>query len=435
MVSGRDTHYNNPIMSDRQPGRRKGFRIQRPGIYLGVSILLFIISLFNSTWAAVDQQPVSAAPLYGTTRRRVILMIGDGMGAAQRQAGQWSKVGLTGTLAMDNLPVSGWVQTANVAGGVTDSAAAATAMATGVKTLNGYLGVDQTGAPLKTILDLAGEKGLLTGLVVTSQITNATPAAFAAHINDRNQVLEIASQMLAHNVDMLLGGGEGDWLPDTVPDCYGIGYGKRTDGRNLIGEATAAGYEYGCTEAAFTGLTPGYHQFIGLFGFEKMGWPYTPSLAAMTAAALDSLSTDPEGFFLMVEGSQIDNAAAAGDGLKMIDDVKTFDSAVQVALDFAIANPDTLLIVVADHETGGLSIYQAGVCNSGDDGPFSIPGAGTFCTHFATTAHTAVDVPLTAMGPGSEFLNGTHPNTAIHTGMFRYLTAFEYNYLPVIVTR
>jgi len=268
---------------------------------------------------------------------------------------------------------------------------------------------------------------------VTSQVTNATPAGFAAHINDRNLVAEIASQMLAHNVDMLLGGGEGDWLPNTVLDCYGSGYGKRTDGRNLVTEAGSAGYEYGCTPAAFEGLTPGYHRFIGLFGFEKMGWPYNPTLAIMTDTALDSLATDPEGFFLMVEGSQIDNAASAGDGSKMIDDVKTFDDAVQVAEDFATSNPDTLLIVVADHETGGLSIYQAGACNSGDDGPFSILEAGTFCTHFSTTAHTGVNVPLTAMGPGSEFLNGTYPNTWIHTSMFRYLTAFEYNYLPVII--
>ena len=289
--------------------------------------------------------------------------------------------------------------------------------------------------PLKSILDLAQERGLMTGLVVTSQITNATPAAFAAHINDRNQVLEIASQMLAHNPDILLGGGEGDWLPNTVLDCYGGANGKRTDGRNLIAEAITAGYEYGCTEAALDGLTPGYHQFIGLFGFEKMGWPYNPTLADMTATALDSLATDPEGFFLMVEGSQIDNAAAAGDGAKMIDDVRTFDDAVRVAVDFAVANPDTLLIVVADHETGGLALYQAGTCTSGDDGPFSIPGAGTFCTHFTTTSHTGADVPLTAMGPGSEFLVGTYPNTAIHTGMFRYLTSYEYNYLPVIVTQ
>jgi alkaline phosphatase len=240
--------------------------------------------------------------------------------------------------------------------------------------------------------------------------------------------------MLAHQVDMLLGGGEGDWLPNTVADCYGGGYGKRTDARNLVVEALGAGYEYGCTPAAFSGLTPGYHKYLGLFGFEKMGWPYNPTLADMTAAALDSLATDPEGFFLMVEGSQIDNAAAANDGTKVIDDVRSFDDAVQVALDFAIANPDTLLIVTADHETGGLSLYQAGACDSGDDGPFSIMGAGTFCTDFSTTAHTGVDVPLTAMGPGSEYLGGTFENTRIHAAMFRYLTAFEYNYLPVVNT-
>ncbi|MGA9397208.1 MAG: alkaline phosphatase, partial [Anaerolineaceae bacterium] len=287
-----------------------------------------------------------AAPMAGTTRRRVILMIGDGMGANHRLAGQWSKVGLSGSLAMDSLPVHGLIHTLNVDSDITDSAAAGTAMATGVKTKNGYLGVDRNGANLKSILDYAQERGLLTGLVVTSQITHATPAAFASHITDRYLVLEIASQMLAHNVDILLGGGEGDWIPYAYSGCYGAG--NRDDGHNLI--LNAVGYDYVCIPTAFASLTPGFHQLIGFFAHEKMLRTYSPTLAAMTDTALDSLSTDPEGFFLMVEGSQIDNAASSYDGANMIDDVKTFDDAVQVAKDFAVANPDTLLIVVADHE-------------------------------------------------------------------------------------
>jgi alkaline phosphatase len=364
--------------------------------------------------------------------RRVILMIGDGMGANHRLAGQWSKVGTEGVLTMDSLPIHGWIQTGNVSGGLTDSAAAATAMATGVKTTNGYVGVDPDDADLPTILELAQDLGMRTGLVVTSQVTNATPAAFAAHVSNRNQVLEIASQMLSQHVDVLLGGGDGDWLPDTSLDCNGDGLGKRMDARNLVSEAVAGGYTYSCTPAAFSAIAPGTFHLLGLFGFEKMVWPYTPTLADMTSAALASLEADPDGFFLMVEGSQIDNAAHANDGTKMIDDVKTFDAAVQVAWGFANANPDTLLIVVADHETGGLSLYRAASCNSGDDGPFSIFEGDTFCTQFTTTGHTGVDVPLTAMGPGSGYLVGTHQNTMIYTTMRRHLTTFEYNYLPVI---
>jgi len=382
---------------------------------------------------ASDQKQVSAAPMVGTTRRRVILMIGDGMGSNQRLAGQWSKVGLSGSLAMDSLPISGWIHTANVDGAVTDSAAAATAMATGIKTENGYLGVDQTGATLSSILDLAQGRGLMTGLVVTSQITNATPAAFASHITDRNLVLEIASQMLAHNVDILLGGGEGDWLPTSVTTCNGGSPGKRIDDLNLVSEAQAVGYESICTQSEFTALSPGYHHLIGFFAFEKMIRPYNPTLAAMIDTALDSLSTDPEGFFLMLEGSQIDTASHVNDGSWMIDNVKTFDDAVQVAVDFANANTDTLLIVVADHETGGMSIYQAAVCTSGDAGPFNIQGDGTFCTHFSTTGHTGADVPLTAMGPDSGYLSGLHENTEIFTTMFRYLHSFYFVYLPASV--
>jgi alkaline phosphatase len=407
-------------------------RIGSPGVGL-VVILLFIFQLFQGDNSASGHNPVLAAPLYSTTSRRVILMIGDGMGAAQRQAGQWSRVGLTGTLAMDSLTVNGWIQTGNATGGVTDSAASSTAMATGFKTTNGTIGVDPQGESLTSILDLAQELGMMTGLVVTSQVTNATPAAFAAHINDRNQVLEIASQMLANNVDVLLGGGEGDWLPNTSLDCAGGGSGKRMDGRDLVSEAITAGYTYSCTPAAFAAIPAGSSPLLGLFAFEKMGWPYTPTLADMTATALDSLDDDPQGFFLMVEGSQIDNAAAANDGMKMIDDVRTFDEAVQVALDFTLANPDTLLIVVADHETGGLSLYPAASCNSGDDGPFSFAGGGTFCTHFSTTGHTGVDVPLTAMGPGSGFLAGTNQNTAIYFAMRRYFTTYVYNYFPIVI--
>ncbi len=410
-----------------------------PRSFPAISVLLISAGLL---FGPVEPQAVTAIDLPGRQftsedwgdRRRVILMIGDGMGAAQRQAGQWSRVGLTGTLAMDSLPVTGSIQTGNATGGVTDSAASATAMATGFKTTNGYIGVDPDGGSLTSILDLAQDLGMMTGLVVTSQVTNATPAAFAAHINDRNQVLVIASQMLDHDVDVLLGGGEGDWLPNTSLDCVGGDYGKRTDGRNLVTEAVTAGYTYSCTPAALSAITPGTFPLLGLFAFEKMGWPYAPTLAEMTATALDSLDVDPQGFFLMVEGSQIDNAASGNDGMKLIDDVRTFDDAVQVALDFTSANPDTLLIVSADHETGGLSLYQATACNPGDDGPFSIAGGGTFCTYFSTTGHTGVDVPLTAMGPGSGFLAGTNQNTAVYYTMRRYLTASVYNYIPIVIT-
>ena len=311
-----------------------------PRLFSAITTLLITASLLLGP---VRTQAVTAIDLPGRQytsgdwgdRRRVILMIGDGMGASHRQAGQWSHAGLSGTLAMDSLTVHGLTQTGNATGGVTDSAAAATAMATGLKTTNGYIGVDPDGESLTSILDLAQELGMMTGLVVTSQVTNATPAAFAAHINDRNQVLEIASQMLDHNVDVLLGGGEGDWLPNTSLDCTGGETGKRTDGRNLVGEAITAGYNYSCTPAAFAAIPPGTYPLLGLFAFEKMGWPYTPTLAEMTAMALDSLDADPQGFFLMVEGSQIDNAASANDGMKVIDDVRSFDDAVQVALDFA----------------------------------------------------------------------------------------------------
>ena len=360
----------------------------------------------------------------------IILFIGDGMGAAQRTAGRWASVGQTGQLNMDRLPVSGWVMTHNAANAITDSAAAATAMATGEKTVNGYLSISVDLRELPTILELAQSRGWSVGLVSTTQIAHATPAAFAAHEVNRANYTQIALEMLEHQPNVMLAGGEDDFLPDTETGCY-PNPGHRDDGRNLIAEAVSAGYTYICDAAGLAALDLGNtNHLIGLFADDGMLRPYTPTLKQMTSAALDILSQDPDGFFLMVEGGQIDWAAHDNEAELVINDVISFDAAVGQGSEYAQAHPNTLLIVTADHETGGMRVDLESSGEPSEDGPFWMPDGTDFYVNWTTLGHTGVDVPVSAWGSQSQGLAGTLDNTHIYTVMHRLL-GWEL-YLPII---
>jgi alkaline phosphatase len=347
----------------------------------------------------------------------VILFIGDGMGAEQRKAGQWLSVGQSGQLIMDQLPVQGWSQTASADNPVTDSAAGATAISTGVKTKNGYIGVDPAGDPLSTILEIAHARGWSTGLITTVQIAHATPASFAAHVPDRNDMTTIAAQLLEEGVEVLLGGGEDEFLRTDQTGHYPEP-GERTDGRDLVSEASVAGYTYVYDDSGFQAVNAaGTNQLLGLFADEGMLRPYSPGLAAMTEKAIEILSADPEGFFLMVEGGQIDWAGHANEAALAMEDVLGLDDAVQVALDYRASHADTLVIVTADHETGGMSVGLTSTGAPGEDGPFQMPDDTDFYVNWTTTGHTAADVPVTATGPWSGSLQGTYANTHLFTAM------------------
>ena len=376
-----------------------------------------LIAILAGFPQGVGSQPAGSTPASGLASgghaRSVLLFIGDGMGAEQRKAGRWAAVGQSGQLAMDTLSVSGWLQTASANNPITDSAAGATAMATGVKTDNGHIGVDPDEGVLETILEIAEERGMVTGLVTTVEVSHATPAAFAAHVPDRNMMLEIALQMIGSGVDVLLGGGEDEFLPPAEAGCY-AGVGERTDGRNLIAEAQASGFTYVCDAAGLATVnTLTTDQLLGHFAGAEMQRPYSPTLAEMTEASIEILSGDPQGFFLMVEGGRIDKAGHANDGANVILDVIGFDEAVQVGLDYAALHPDTLVIVAADHETGGMSVSLSSTSAPDEDGPFTMPDSTPFYINWTTTGHTAADVPVTASGPWSTTLQGTHQNTEV----------------------
>lgn len=260
-----------------------------------------------------------------------------------------------GRLHIDDMPVMGSFDNHSADALVTDSAAAATAFATGVRVKNRTLSLGEGGAPLPTILEQAHAQGRSTGLVTTVSVSNATPAAFGAHTRERSEEFDVAAQLADHQaVDVLMGAGRAFFLPTGTDD------GRRTDGRNLREEMRTRGWAAVSTRDALRGVPASTHRLLGLFAAADMSFDIDrtdrePSLAEMTEAALGCLSQNAKGFFLMVEGGKIDRACHANDLGTAVREVLAFDQAVSVALAYQARHPDTLVLVTADHETGGLS--------------------------------------------------------------------------------
>ncbi len=291
--------------------------------------------------------------------KNVILLIGDGMGPSQFGAAWiYSNRLLNRDLRMSELMKKGHTaylvnDTADAI--VTESAAAAGQIATGQRMTARALSMAADGkTPVRTIMEMVKEKKLATGLVTTSGITDATPAAFATHVAHRSNEESVADQELKFGVDVLMGGRKQFFLPESAG-------GKRKDGRNLLEEAQKTGYTVaGTAEELKAAPTTG--KLLGLFNMSNMSFEIDraatqePSLAEMTRKTLDILSKSKSGFFAMIEGGRIDHAAHRNDAPATIRDTLAFDEAVGVAMDFVKKNPATLLIVTADHETGGMAL-------------------------------------------------------------------------------
>ncbi len=399
----------------RRVSRRRNQAIRITKVSVGVAVFL-VCWIGVTRVSGADRPGRGVVPDAGDQPRAIILLIGDGMGEGQRTAARWQAVGQAGQLAMDAMPVSGWSRTGSADNPITDSAAAGTALATGVKTNNGVISLDPYSNTLTTILEHAQARGMAVGLVTTVQMAHATPAVFASHVPSRNMMTEIASQMMDHQVDVLLGGGEDEFLPAGEQGCYPE-WGERVDGRDLISETVAAGTTYVCTSTAFAAVPITTTRLLGLFADEGMTRPFSPTLAQMTQKAVDVLSQDPDGFFLMVEGGQIDWACHDNDAANAISDTIGFDEAVAVAQTYASLNPNTLVVVTGDHETGGMSVSLS----SGEDGPFYMPDSTPFYVNWTTGGHTAADVPTTAQGVFSSLLDRTDENTYIYDVMYKAL--------------
>jgi alkaline phosphatase len=243
-------------------------------------------------------------------------------------------------------------------------------------------------------MELAQQAGMKTGLFATSGVTHATPASFATHIDSRNKYAEIAEQMVESEVDVILGGGLEYFIPSDSAES------NREDQLNLIPTLREQGYSVVLDRQAM--IDEDSDQIIGLFS--PSGMPSEnriPSLAEMTNKAVESLSSNENGFFLMVEGSQIDWGGHANETPYVVREVKDFDDAIGVVLVFAQENPGTLVIITADHETGGMTINGVNRENTVVD------------IAWTSTGHTGTPIPLMAYGPHAVEFSGWWDNTDI----------------------
>jgi alkaline phosphatase len=372
--------------------------------------------------------------------RNVIVLQGDGMAAAQRDLIRLVTVGNKQghDLVMNRLDHTGLVHTdpADPEEAVTDSAAAATAFSTGYKSFNGAIGVDAQGRARPTLLEDARRAGKATGLVTTSQVTDATPAAYAAHVSDRAKQSEIARQYLERSKpDVILGGGEDFWYPagnaGAHPDHPATDPSEESKGDrgNLVERARALGYR---TVSTREGLRRARGpKLLGLFANEEMfehreeghGDLYDPlvPLPEMATKALNVLSRDRDGLFVLIEEEGIDEMAHENNAGLMVKAGQALDRTVAVALAFARRHPRTLIVVQGDHETGGLTIEnpddedESGDELSREDGPFTVRGTDLkVFADWTTGQHTGADTPITASGPGSKRFDGVIDNTDVH---------------------
>lgn len=321
--------------------------------------------------------------------QNVILFIGDGMGVSHVFAGITAN---GGTLNLCNFKNIGFSKTQSSDNYVTDSAAGGTALACGTKTYNGAIGVDADTIAVKSILELSEERGKSTGLVATATIVHATPAAFIAHVKNRSQYEDIAQSFVDTDIDFFMGGGK-HFFTD------------RKDGRNLYNELKNKGYKIfdslddakNCNDSKMGIVTDWEHPD------RAVNRKY--SLADATDKAIDVLKTNKKGFFLMVEGSQIDWGGHQNDTKLLVGEMLDMDKAIGKALEFAAKDKHTLIVITADHETGGYAnIY--GNMKTGDIN-------GGYCTG----NHTATMVPVFAFGPGAELFRGIYENVEVFNKM------------------
>ena len=330
---------------------------------------------------------LSVSAVAGAPPKNVILLIGDGMGFEQVKAAGMYLYGTEGALSFEDLPFQAEMTTHSANDSITDSAAAATAMATGVKVNNGVvsMAIPGDGSELETLLEYFKALDKSTGLVTTTYITHATPACFGAHEPSRNNTSAIADDYLNQTLpNVLFGGGANGMSPSSA---QAAGYIVVTDAAEMLALNTET-----------VDMVSG--QFgNGALPYELDGLGSLPHLSEMAETALMILDNDPDGFFLMVEGGLIDWACHANDLPRTVWETIEFDNAVQEVLDWAAGRTDTLIIVTADHETGGLTV----VTNN---------NAGNYPTvTWSTTGHTGANVPVYAGGPNAELISAVIDNT------------------------
>ena len=330
-------------------------------------------------------------PLFGqdNVQKNIILIIGDGMGVPQITAGMYK---LKNQTALENFPIIGLSKTHSSNALVTDSAAAGTAIACGEKTANGTVGISMRNQKLTSILELSKQKGYKTGIIATSTIVHATPAAFYANVLSRNQYEDIALQLSNSDVGYFIGGGRKFFI-------------NRKDKRNLLKEMTS--YDIVNSIKKFD---ESKSDKIGYFTSSEDPYPIRngriPNLSAAVEKMLPKLSNNDNPYFLLIEASQIDWGGHKNDIDYVLTEFIDMDKAINKVIEFTKNDKNTIVIVTGDHETGGLAI------TSGRRRNFQIK------TEFSTIGHSAVMIPVFAKGAHSEIFSGIYDNTEIFKKMF-----------------
>ncbi len=336
----------------------------------------------------------------GGHAKNVIIFIGDGMGLNAIYSARVLQNGPQEPLELEQMAHKTLIKTCSLSG-LTDSAAAGTALATGYKTYNAQIGTGPDGKGLEDILDLAKKSGKATGLVTTDMVVGATPATFALHQDSRFTFRSLAEEYCEVKPEVLMGGGK-DW------------FSKKGDRPDLIERERNGGYEVILDRSALPACGQNGKPVLGLFSDTEMTYEFDrkadcsePHLYEMTQKALDVLAQDPDGFFLMVEGARIDHASHNGDFNRMRQEVLGLDQAVKVAKDFQAQHPDTLILITSDHETGGLKV-KPGDYKKGDTVKYTyttklVPGIPAM--------HSTQKVALFGQGPGSEEVEKADDNT------------------------
>ncbi|MCL1124062.1 alkaline phosphatase [Shewanella surugensis] len=308
--------------------------------FLSLGLLLFPSSTFAAKpITQLESQPVPARP------KNIIIMIGDGMGPAYTTAYRYYQdnpdtENIEHTVFDRLLVGMSSTHPTKSEGIVTDSAAAATALSSGIKTYNGAIGINKHKQAVRSIMQLAKQQGMSTGIAVTSQVNHATPAAFLSHNESRRNYDEIALSYLHTDTDVILGGGQQYFSSELIEQFKNKGYQYITDVSELNSLKQA--------------------KVLGLFADKELPWAINEKkahkLSRETQTALTLLSNNPKGFVLLVEGSLIDWAGHSNDIVSAMGEMNEFANAVEVAEQFVRQHPETLLVITADHNTGGLSI-------------------------------------------------------------------------------
>ena len=332
--------------------------------------------------APPDGLPRPAAARHSPEPVRVILVIADGAGAGHWGIASWA----LNRPAVMQFPVAGLIDTQGADHVVTGSAAAATALATGVRSFRGALSVGPDSQPRQTLFEAARVHGRATGFVTTTYIVDATPAALITHSPVRRDWPTIFADFARFKPEVMLGGGRA---------ILSGSFGRE----EVDGSAIREGYTYVTSGDSLRALDLSQtNRLLGLFAERDLPLApeRDPSLAELTKAALAVLDGDPDGFVLLVEQEETDTQAHRNAGIRTLArEMVALDEAIQVALSYQARNPKTLIIVTSDHETGGLSV-------SGD-----YPNEpGKIALYYHTTGHTAEPVPIFAIGPGAEMFSG-----------------------------